>query len=78
MKDKNLSYSVNITVNDIQDTILILKHVQQEQYQNEYLNLLQRKPIKNQKLIQLQPVLKNDLICIGGRLKGSLCFKTIL
>ena len=78
MKDKNLSYSVNITVNDIQDTILILKHVQQEQYRNEYLNLLQRKPIKNRKLIQLQPVLKNDLICIGGRLKGSLCFKTIL
>ena len=48
MKDKNLSYSVNITVNDIQDaTSLILKHVQQERYRNEYLNLLQRKPIKN-------------------------------
>ena len=33
------------------------------------MNLLQRKPIKNRKLIQLQPVLKNDLICLGGRLK---------
>ena len=69
VKDKNLSYSVNITVNDIQDaTSLILKHVQQERYRNEYLNLLQRKPIKNRKLIQLQPVLKNDLICVGERL----------
>ena len=69
VKDKNLSYSVNITVNDIQDaTSLILKHVQKERYRNEYLNLLQRKPIKNRKPIQLQPVLKNDLICVGGRL----------
>ena len=31
VKNKNLSYSVNITVNEIQDaTSLILKHVQQE------------------------------------------------
>ena len=53
MKDKNLSYSVNITVNDIQDaTSLILKHVEQERYQNEYLNLLQSKTIKNRKLTQ--------------------------
>ena len=54
MKDKNLSYSVNITLNDIQDaTSLILKHVQKERYRNEYLNLLQRKTIKNLRLIQL-------------------------
>ena len=72
MKDKNLSYGVNITVNDIRDaTSLILKHVQQERYRNEYLNLLQSKTIKNRKLIQLQPVLKNDLICVGGRLKHA-------
>ena len=72
MKDKNLSERVNITVNDIKDgTSLILKHVQQERYRNKYLNLLQRKPIKNEKLIQLQPVLKNDLICAGGRLKHA-------
>ena len=72
VKDKNLSYSVNVTVNDIQDsTSLILKHVQQERYRNEYLNLLPRKPIKNRKLIQLQSVLKNDLICVGGRLKHA-------
>ena len=72
MKDKNLSYSVNITVNDIQDaTSLILKHVQQERYRNEYLNLLQKKSIKNRKLIQLQPVLKNDLICVVGRLRHA-------
>ena len=72
VKDKNLSYSVNITVNNIQDaTSLILKHVQHERYRNEYLNLLQRKTIKNRKLIQLQPVLKNDLICVGGRLKHA-------
>ena len=72
MKDKNLSYSVNVTVNDIQDaTSFILKHVQQERYRSEYLNLLQRKPIKNRKHIQLQPVLKNDLICVGGRLKHA-------
>ena len=51
VKDKNLSYSVNVTVNDIQDaTSLILKHVQQERYRNEYLNLLQRKPIKIENL----------------------------
>ena len=50
MKDKNLSYSVNITVNDIQDaTSLILKHVQQERYRNEYLNLLQKKINKKSK-----------------------------
>ena len=72
VKDKNLSYSVNITVNDMQDaTSLILKHVEQERYQNEYLNLLQSKTIKNRKLIQLQPVLKNDLMCVGGRLKHA-------
>ena len=50
---------------------MILKHVQQERYRNEYLNLLQRKPIKNRKLIQLHPVLKNDLICISWRLKHA-------
>ena len=51
MKDKNLSNSVNITVNDIQDaTCLILNHVQQERFRNEYLNLLQRKPIKIENL----------------------------
>ena len=50
MKDKNLSYSANITVNDIQDaTSLILKHVQQERYRNEYLNLLQKKINKKSK-----------------------------
>ena len=44
VKDKNLSYSVNITVNAIQDaTSLTLKHVQQERYRNEYLNLLHKK-----------------------------------
>ena len=51
MKDKKLSNSVNITVNDIQDaTCLILNHVQQELFRNEYLNLLQRKPIKIENL----------------------------
>ena len=50
MKNKNLSYSANITVNDIQDaTSLILKHVQQERYRNEYLNLLQKKINKKSK-----------------------------
>ena len=34
------------------------------------MNLLQSKT-KNRKLIQLQPVLKNDLICVGGRLKHA-------
>ena len=33
-------------------------------------NLLQR-TIKKRKLIQLQPILKKDLICVGGRLKHA-------
>ena len=67
VKDKNFSYRYARDVNDIQDaTSLVLKHVQQERYRNEHLNLQQRKPIKNRKLIQLQPILKNDLICVGG------------
>ena len=72
MKDKTLSYGVNITVNDMQDaTSLILKHVQQERYRHKHLKLLQRKTIKNRKLIQLQLVLKNDLTCVGGTLKHA-------
>ena len=72
VEDKNLSYTRNTTVNYVQDvTSLISKHVQQERYRNEYLNLLQRKTRKNRKLIQLQPVLKNHLICVGGRLKHA-------
>ena len=35
------------------------------------MNLLQRKPIKNRKFIQLEPILKSDLICVGGRLKHA-------
>ena len=38
---------------------------------NEYLNLPERKTIKIRKLIQLQPVLRNDLICVGERPKHA-------
>lgn len=51
---------------------ILIKNAQTEVFPHEYYNLTAGKPIPvKSKILSLNPFLKNELICVGGRLKNA-------
>ena len=53
----------------LQSTRITLKTIQNELFVNEFNSLQYNRDVNNKKMLQLQPIIMNNLICVGGRLK---------